>query len=182
MEKRVIKSLNVFALFLMFSFLVPLCLSQCNANKVGADDGAAAGGLFGAGSSKGGMGGGYLTLFGTAHSLNPICSGGIMLELGYVNNIVRKGNDGLAAVTYDHTFNWDRRPEISKRNVFHPFFDIGYTRFFLNGNALHFGGGLLWHYGSSDNGYRLEYRGYSIFGQGTVSTIRLSREWGSNES
>ncbi len=93
-----------------------------------------------------------------------------MLELGYANNIARRGSDGILGITYDHTFNFTRNFEEPKRYALHPFLDVGYTRFFLGSNALHYGGGLLWHYSTIDErGFRLEYRGYSISGQSPIS-------------
>lgn len=171
--------------FLVLTLLIitsPCCVAQHSAERASFNDGAAVGGLFGAGAKGAEMGGAYLGLFGTAHSLNPKEGGGLMLELGYAHDIAVPGNDELFAVSYDQTFNFTTESSPPKKNLFHPFLDVGYTRFFLGGNALHYGGGLLWHYSSVDSkGFRLEYRGYSIAGHDPISTIRISHEWGSNE-
>ena len=175
---RTILRFSVLALLMVRSLY---CVAQPSAAKTGFDDGAAVGGIFGAGTKGAGVGGAYVSLFETAHSFNPKYAGGLMLELGYSHGVASPGSDGLVAVTYDHTLNLTRSTS-PKRNVIHPFLDVGYTRFFLGGNALHYGGGLLWHYSSVDSkGFRLEYRGYSIAGQTPISTIRISHEWGSNE-
>ncbi len=61
------------------------------------------------------MGGAYLGLFGTAHSLNPKEGGGLMLELGYAHDIAVPGNDELFAVSYDQTFNFTTESSRRKR-------------------------------------------------------------------
>jgi hypothetical protein len=154
--------------------------AQCREKDVGLNDWAGAGGIFGAGTASGEMTGAYITVYQTGRSINPVCAGGLRLELGYAHNLVKVSDDGAFGITYDHTLNFTKSFDTSQKNRFHPFFNIGYTRFFLGGNAVHYGGGILWKYGGTDNGFRLEYRGYSLPGQGPVSTIRLSHEWGSS--
>ena len=127
-------------LFLLSSIC---CLAQSNDE----DAGGFVAGEYGAGGRTG-SGGVYLGLYDTGglqrlasprHFLAP----GFFLELGLAGATPKTPVDGLFSFNFQSTYNLHQDPTRSRRTPAFLFFNGGYSRFFVTGNAVNYGGGVM---------------------------------------
>jgi len=131
------------------------------------DAGALAGGLYGS-AGKTGAAGGYIAVYDTG-SVRRITHPGLMFDLGLVGPVPKNPVDGVFSINYLSTYNTRSGPYSEDQRQIFPFASVGYSRLFATGNAVNYGGGLLWRYskhGTYDNvpGIRMEYRDYWLPG------------------
>ncbi len=163
-------------LFLLSSIC---CLAQSNDE----DAGGFVAGEYGAGGRTG-SGGVYLGLYDTGglqrlasprHFLAP----GFFLELGLAGATPKTPVDGLFSFNFQSTYNLHQDPTRSRRTPAFLFFNGGYSRFFVTGNAVNYGGGVMWRFTQRNDefrGLRIEYRESYMPGWGRQPTVRLSFE------
>lgn len=130
--------------------------------STGSVDGGASMGMYASGGPKGRPGFGGMIDFGG------VGSGLYRLPEGQFSVL------GMTAYNLLPKTRILRRPVLLEANG-------GYSIYFVDGSALTYGGGVLWEYDREGGGYygmKVEYRQSWFFGRGSVSSLRLSHEWG----
>jgi hypothetical protein len=161
------------AVVLGFVFLMTAFKGSAQSTK--DDQGGVVMGLYGSGASGTDGGGAFLGLYSSASIRKPWEGNGVFLELGTARLPYGPTLDGTFSATYRMTVNTSAG-QTGKRAVL-PYLDGGYTRYFINGNALHYGGGVLWKISGQYEQSKvlgLEYRESIIAGHGRQPELRLT--------
>lgn len=151
---------------------VRTCCAQNESNS------ARTGGFFG-GGGKTGSSGTYLT--GEGAGFFPQFGTGLLVEIGAIGPTPHRQLEGLLSINAQPTFFATKngtRPGQRNRLFF---LDGGYSRFFVNGNGVNYGGGLIWRYKQTKDGFsalRFEYKEYYLSGWGRQPEVRISWEHG----
>jgi hypothetical protein len=159
--------------------MIPSSLAQTN-----GDDGAVAGGFYGSGG-RSGAAGAYLGIYDTKDfekltSLKKLMSPGLFLELGMIGPVRKSPVDGLFAFNFQSTYNLRRGGNWRGRDKKFLFLNGGYSRFFVNGNGVDYGGGILWRHDQKGdsfgkfNEFRVEYRELYLPAWGRQPGFRVS--------
>ena len=138
-------------------------------------------GVFG-GGGKTGSSGAYL--IGEGAGVFPRFGTGLEVELGVIGPMPHQQLDGLLSINAQPTFFATKKGIRSNRRNLFVFLNGGYSRFFVNGNGVNYGGGLIWRYAHTNSefsGLRLEYREYYLGGWGRQPEVRISWERGWDE-
>ncbi len=162
--------------------MIPSSLAQTES------DGAAGGGFYGSGG-RSGAAGAYLGIYDTKDfekptSFKKLMSPGLFLELGLIGPVRKNLVDGLFALNFQSTYNLRRGGNWRGRDKKFLFLNGGYSRFFVNGNGVDYGGGILWRHDKREtdfNEFRFEYREFYLPGWGRQPGFRISFEKGGSE-
>ncbi|HEY4356500.1 MAG TPA: hypothetical protein VGN16_12185 [Acidobacteriaceae bacterium] len=138
------------------------------------DHGGLATGFYGSSGTGSGSAGVFLGLYSTGRFPHLGSNGGLFLDLGVAGPTAKTPVDGTFSVNWQPTWN----PPRKSSKLILPFITTGYTRYFLTGNAVNYGGGVLWHLPrrqvGSENVLRLEYREMLFFDGHRVPTVRIA--------
>jgi len=105
-----------------------------------------------------------------------------MIEMGGVGAGLYRVPEGQFSVDWMAAYNLVPRAATRRRPIL-LVAEVGYSDYFVDGSALNYGGGVLWQYDREGGGYygvKLEYREAWFGARGSVGSLRLSHEWGSD--
>ena len=163
---------------ILFAILLIFVKACCAQNE---NEGSFTRGIFG-GGGKTGSSGAYLV--GEGAGVFPRFGTGLEIELGAIGPMPHQQLDGLLSINAQPTFFATKKGIRSDRRNLFVFLNGGYSRFFVNGNGVNYGGGLIWRYAHTNSefsGLRLEYREYYLGGWGRQPEVRISWERGWDE-